>query len=1083
MAGAGPFRELSIRINNLLILPQGAGMAVQPSRGTPRAALALRVGVVGALVAAVAVTGIRTARASAPVWLRHELLEDRFTAGRLSGQSAWQACPATDTASALVPATDCGKPPGRGSWRRLRIDRASRVVEKADDSPGVLRARALRDLLFGGDLLDRRERAVAALEQAVNEAPGDADLLNDLAVAYLDLAELDAGMTYMVTALDLVGHALVANSLHLEARFNRALILQRLYLIGGSEQAWEWYLELERDPKWRAEAEQHLTETKQWISTTSWADLIETPPASIGSAERAKITARVMESLQAARESEFSLLGAWGAAVLAGDTTRARQLLDLAREISTSLTLDRSFAYALRAIDDTAGAPSHLRELAQGHRWLGKSFRNHENGLYDSAKLHAERAETHLRAGGSQAARWAVFYQAASRANTRDTDGAARLLQQLKLEISPQEPALMGKSIWGLGLIALRDSDFARAESLYRAAGLYIDIASEVENQGMIAMLIGEAQISAGQQVHADTTALRALRVLSPYRGSKFLVHNLHVVAATARAAGLHYAALELQTEAIEIAESWQKENLNSVNLLALGYPARARDHAALGKWDAANADLDTTASLANEMGSTAARVQAIVRLTRGQVIRPRNPEKALPLLKAAAGTFASEFENDLYRPVALYERALAERGVGRIKDARNSLGEAMTLVESQRDSFTRAELQIAFYETVEKVFDAAIELEAKEGDAVAAFAIMERGRVFMRKRDDAAKPAPSLANVGAALGGSTLLVEYALLDSSMVVWTAARGEPARQHVFTISRAQVRALVDQLGREISRERPVGRQSASAQLFALLIRPLAPQLEGISKLIIVPDRELHRVPFAGLWDATNRKHLIETHTLHTNQSAAFSVQAAGRTYRWQDSLPVLVVGNPELDPDLDMDPIPLSGVEADSVAGRYRRSVLLKDAHATRDSVQRLLNRGKYSAFHFAGHAVFIPDQPELSYLAMAGERGLMEAREIPNLRLSNLQVVVLSACSTLGQRATRSGPAAGLAYSFLRAGVPATVSSLWDVDDSDTNKLMVVFHRHLSRGVPPDSALRMAQVEMIGTLSPRAWAAFVYTGP
>ena len=76
-------------------------------------------------------------------------------------------------------------------------------------------------------------------------------------------------------------------------------------------------------------------------------------------------------------------------------------------------------------------------------------------------------------------------------------------------------------------------------------------------------------------------------------------------------------------------------------------------------------------------------------------------------------------------------------------------------------------------------------------------------------------------------------------------------------------------------------------------------------------------------------------------------------------------------------------------------------------------------------FHFAGHAVANGDQPELSYLALAsqhaGEVGILRAAEIGRLRLSNLQIVVLSACSTLNPRRSRMGAIAGLAYSFLRA--------------------------------------------------------------
>jgi CHAT domain-containing protein len=146
----------------------------------------------------------------------------------------------------------------------------------------------------------------------------------------------------------------------------------------------------------------------------------------------------------------------------------------------------------------------------------------------------------------------------------------------------------------------------------------------------------------------------------------------------------------------------------------------------------------------------------------------------------------------------------------------------------------------------------------------------------------------------------------------------------------------------------------------------------------------------------------------------------------------------------------------------------------------------------HSIIHFAGHAVFNTEQPELSYLALTpdgpGGSGILRAWEIGGLRLSNVDVVVLSACSSLSPRASRTGAISGLAYSFLRAGAPATVSTLWDVEDGSTTELLTSFHRHLAAGKLAIEALRLAQTEALasavpGRRAPRAWAAFIYTGP
>jgi CHAT domain-containing protein len=158
--------------------------------------------------------------------------------------------------------------------------------------------------------------------------------------------------------------------------------------------------------------------------------------------------------------------------------------------------------------------------------------------------------------------------------------------------------------------------------------------------------------------------------------------------------------------------------------------------------------------------------------------------------------------------------------------------------------------------------------------------------------------------------------------------------------------------------------------------------------------------------------------------------------------------------------------------------------------ARRDAVVERLATN--TVFHFAGHAIANSVQPELSYLALApadsGNDGRLRGREIGDLRLSNMQLVVLSACRTLNPRASHVGAISGLAYSFLRAGVPATISTLWDVSDQATTDLLIDFHTRFASGVSAAEALRRAQLTSVRSerpelRAPRAWAAFIYTGP
>jgi len=261
-----------------------------------------------------------------------------------------------------------------------------------------------------------------------------------------------------------------------------------------------------------------------------------------------------------------------------------------------------------------------------------------------------------------------------------------------------------------------------------------------------------------------------------------------------------------------------------------------------------------------------------------------------------------------------------------------------------------------------------------------------------------------------------------------------------------------------------------------------------------RLSVIPDRELARVPFIGLWDARDGHYLLQDIEVRTQPSAAFLVAALSRPPKSALGSRALVVGNPSIDTSAGprLPPLPGATREAESVAALYRPSRLLTGGQATRDSVVELLRTS--SVFHFAGHAITNAEQPELSYLALAtteaggGADGLLRGSEIGKLRLSNLKLAVLSACSTLNPRSSHTGAIAGLAYSFLRAGVPATISTLWDVNDEITTELLVEFHRHFATGTSAAEALRLAQLQAIRSgrpelRTPRAWAAFIYTGP
>ncbi|HEY9226785.1 MAG TPA: CHAT domain-containing protein, partial [Gemmatimonadaceae bacterium] len=488
-------------------------------------------------------------------------------------------------------------------------------------------------------------------------------------------------------------------------------------------------------------------------------------------------------------------------------------------------------------------------------------------------------------------------------------------------------------------------------------------------------------------------------------------------------------------------------------------------------------------------------RARGSILLSRGEILTQRDPRTAMLLLDSAVTAFRA-YKSDLFLPNALHAAARAATKSGDSLAARRSLIEATGALERQTSQFTGASRRVTYSETAERVFDSLIRVEMDSRQPGGAFAAIERNRLAVWSPPNSSGSDSldstnhlTLDTVVAQMPDSALLVEYALLSDRLLIWSVSR-RGSRALTVRVSRDTIAAVLGRMIDELDGEkaRPNG---ASARLYDFLVRPLGHDLDGISRITFVPDRELFAVPFVALWDRNSTRYLLEAFDVRTAPSAVFYMQAtrAGTTVPALGKGGVLVVGDPAGVDSASrrFAPLPWATVEAESVAQIHSTKALIGSS-ASSVEVRRSLE--SVSIFHFAGHAVFDANQPERSFLALAdigGKPGVLTASEIAALRPSNLKLVVLSACSTLNPRPTRNGAIGGLAFTFLRVGARAIVSSLWEVRDDATAELFVEFHRQLAKDATPSEALRRAQLAALHSSRPnlraaRTWAAFTYTG-
>ena len=152
----------------------------------------------------------------------------------------------------------------------------------------------------------------------------------------------------------------------------------------------------------------------------------------------------------------------------------------------------------------------------------------------------------------------------------------------------------------------------------------------------------------------------------------------------------------------------------------------------------------------------------------------------------------------------------------------------------------------------------------------------------------------------------------------------------------------------------------------------------------------------------------------------------------------------------------------------ALAAGQRSDAEHEQAAATRYQTVRGFSPGLLSGLVFAG----ANDPPELPSDPSQSDRvpddGILTADEIAFLPLGGVRLVVLSACETgLGEVAGGEG-VLGLQRSFQIAGARSTVTSLWQVDDLVTRRLMEEFYRnYLDRERPAVDALREAQLWLL----------------
>lgn len=711
--------------------------------------------------------------------------------------------------------------------------------------------------------------------------------------------------------------------------------------------------------------------------------------------------------------------------------------------------------------------PASLAVLNQAIELAGKT-----NNLVVGAESHIARADVSRRMGQYTRAR-------------EDANQALRLVENLE---DADDKALIYANLGGLysnlGVYEEALANLFKASELYRQSGRGFESATTL-------IQIGDVYFDQGQSEEA----------LQQYRQAQEIIREMEDKGSS----GFDFLKLEILRG---IGDVYNQE----------------------GQYDLALETYREPLKKFREIESRQGIAQTLTRLA--EVLRKKGQFNPAEACLAEAREIARALQDPLLIASSEFTMGMVAQDRRQFSRAEESFLAAIQTVESTREEI-QGEERINYFATIQNIYDAMILLQLSQGKNEAAFDFSERSRArdFLDiLKDDSEKPGgeltaqinPStLAEIQRSLGEKVQLIEYKITrDKLLIFWSD--GSALKVAESPIFRKELGELVYEFRKAIgaedydafkadlqkdSEKRYYRTLELAQRLYSWLIRPVEKYLLPDKTLCIIPDETLFYLPFAALAGEGDRreKFLIQQFTISFAPSASilkYSVDHRKKAIA-PEQMRLFALADPVGD-------LPYSEKEVRAIAGMFSQVDTLIGPNVREDVALQHIAKN-FDVLHFATHANINGTDPRYSHLVLGigtylngvvnsnrsslktdPDDDLLMAYEVLKLNLSQARLANLSACRTSGGRLFRGEGIVGLTRAFIKAGASSVITSLWDIDDQYTERLMSEFYRQWIKNKKTKAeALREAQLEIIRELAkdpqfmfphPHHWAAFTLTG-
>ncbi len=238
---------------------------------------------------------------------------------------------------------------------------------------------------------------------------------------------------------------------------------------------------------------------------------------------------------------------------------------------------------------------------------------------------------------------------------------------------------------------------------------------------------------------------------------------------------------------------------------------------------------------------------------------------------------------------------------------------------------------------------------------------------------------------------------------------------------------------------------------------LNISAIVQELEDINQLILIPHRDLHKLPLHALFyldDLAEESQHVSSHFIITYLSSAqMGLSLKENPIETTDEKRILCV-----EQATGFSKQKFTKVETELISQIFTNFQCITEARSTKEYVENCLLKD-YNIFHFMGQVIDNYNQPYTSELVLANQAKVTLA-ELDINQLANYKLLTFCNIETASATSqTITTEYTGLATSLLNLGIPHIVTNLWNVESPASTLVIIGFYQRIKQNKSPAIAL------------------------